>query len=93
MVDKLSSASFKRLDIIGSLMLLISSILFVFGFEQAGIRFPWSNPAIIVSLVLGTSFLLCFSAYEWYLDRHASAKEPVLPMRLLRNHGFVGLAL
>ncbi|RYO94779.1 hypothetical protein DL766_000042 [Monosporascus sp. MC13-8B] len=61
---KFSRASFARLDIMGATLLLFSSVLIVFAFEEAGARYGWVSPAILSSLTIGASLFVAFLVWE-----------------------------
>ncbi|PVH91647.1 MFS general substrate transporter [Periconia macrospinosa] len=73
--------SLGRFDLIGSLLVLGSSVAIVFALTYGGSRFAWSSWHIIVPLVIGLVTLILFHAYEaspW-------VKEPLLPPHLFGN--------
>jgi protein-S-isoprenylcysteine O-methyltransferase Ste14 len=91
MRDKLSATSFRRLDIIGAFLLLAASILLVFGFEEAGTKFPWQSPVIVSTIVLGVVVLAGFIFFEIKLGKVSSTAETMLPLRLFKERQFIGL--
>ena len=93
MRQKLSATEFARLDLVGAALLLAASILLVFGFEEAGTRFPWSSATIVATLALGGLLLFVFVLYEGKLDKTGPTKEPMLPLRLFRDRQFLGLVM
>ncbi|KXH68752.1 major facilitator superfamily transporter [Colletotrichum salicis] len=60
MRDKFSGAAIARLDFVGAAVLLAASILLVFGFEEAGSRYPWTSPIVTSTIVCGGSLFLVF---------------------------------
>lgn len=90
---RFSVASLARLDVIGAFLLLASSILLVFGFEEGGTKFPWSSPVIIAPLAVGGALMLIFVVHEKFVDKPGSVVEPMVPLRLFRNKAFLGLFL
>jgi len=93
MKDKLSREHFTKLDLLGAFLLLSGSILVVFGFEEAGSKYPWNSLAVVASLVVGGLLMVAFFIYEKYVARPGSVKEPMLPFRLLSSRSFVGLTV
>ncbi|EON97493.1 putative mfs multidrug transporter protein [Phaeoacremonium minimum UCRPA7] len=91
--DKFSAISLSRLDVIGALILLAASILVVFGFEEAGARYPWSSPAVIVTLALGGALFVIFVGWERLVGREHVVQEPIFPLRLMKSRFFVGMFL
>ncbi|GKT45457.1 efflux pump dotC [Colletotrichum spaethianum] len=93
MQDKLTRAAAARLDFVGAAVLLSSSILIVFGFEEAGSRYPWSSPVVISTIAIGGSLFLAFFACEYLVGKPQYPQEPVFPLRLMKDRHFVGLIL
>lgn len=93
MRDKLTKAAVVRLDFIGAIVLLSSSILLVFGFEEAGSRYPWTSPVVISTIAVGGSLFLVFFACEYMVGKPQYPQEPVFPLRLMKDRHFVGLML
>ncbi|OHF00447.1 major facilitator superfamily transporter [Colletotrichum orchidophilum] len=70
-----------------------ASILLVFGFEEAGSRYPWSNPVVISTTVCGGCLFLVFVACDYVVGTPKYPLEPVFPLQLLKDRHFVGLFL
>lgn len=88
---KLSRASLARLDVGGAALLLCSSVLIVFAFEDAGSRFAWASPAILSSLIIGVALFAAFIVWEGFVGRESSVQEPVFPLRLMKDRIFAAL--
>ncbi|KZL85372.1 mfs multidrug transporter protein [Colletotrichum incanum] len=93
MQDKLTRAAAARLDFVGAAVLLSSSVLIVFGFEEAGSRYPWNSPVVISAIAIGSSLFLVFFACEYMVGKPQYPQEPVFPLRLMKDRHFVGLIL
>jgi hypothetical protein len=91
--NKFSRSSLSRLDVAGAVILLASSVLVVFGFEQAGSRYPWASPAILSTLIIGGLLFVGFVLWEYVIGRRGSAQEPIFPLRLMKDRIFAGLML
>lgn len=91
--EKLTRNSFARLDIVGALLLLAASILLVFGFEEAGSRYPWSSPAVLSALIIGGILLVVFVSWEKIVAGERFAQEPVFPLRLMKDRRFVAMSM
>ena len=85
--------SLKRLDFVGAFFLLASSILIVFAFEEAGLRYAWDSAVILSTLIVGALFFVAFLVFEHYVDKPKYPQEPVFPLRLLKSRLFVGLVM
>ncbi|KAF2829410.1 MFS multidrug transporter-like protein [Ophiobolus disseminans] len=85
----------RRLDLIGTLLLLTSSILLVTGLQQAGNPYRWDSPLIVTCLVL--SALTWTSFFSW--SRYATAqeqpegREPVFPWRFVQSRVRIGMLI
>ncbi|GKT93539.1 MFS multidrug transporter protein [Colletotrichum tofieldiae] len=93
MQDKLTRAAAARLDFVGAAVLLSSSVLIVFGFEEAGSRYPWNSPVVISTIAIGGCLFLVFFACEYVVGKPQYPQEPVFPLRLMKDRHFVGLIL
>ncbi|KAI7869912.1 major facilitator superfamily domain-containing protein [Spinellus fusiger] len=69
----------KRIDYIGTLIVLISSTLFLLAMNFGGQVFPWSSAAVIVPLVLTVVLVGILTYVEGKLT-----KEPLMPPRLFK---------
>jgi hypothetical protein len=86
--------AFRRLDIIGVVLMLAASILLVFALEEAGTRYAWRSVPIIVTLVVAVGCWVGFVGWEIGLERWKGWKaEPIFPMRLLKDRILVGMLL
>ncbi|KAK6852975.1 hypothetical protein PG995_011526 [Apiospora arundinis] len=90
---KFSRTSLARLDVLGAGLLLAATVLIVFGFEEAGSRFPWASAPIIATLVLGAVLLVAFLFWEHVVGRPHRVQEPIFPLRLMKRRIFAGLML
>jgi hypothetical protein len=89
----IGQAPVRRLDGIGAGLLLGSSVLLVFAFEEAGFRYPWSSPAVISTLAVGSVAFLGFVFWEYNVGKRPDRKVPVFPLRLLKDRKIIGLLL
>ncbi|KAK9367095.1 major facilitator superfamily domain-containing protein [Lipomyces kononenkoae] len=80
-------SKFKRIDFLGSFTLVTGLCLFLFGVSIGGSYFPWSSPVVVLSLSLSVIVLASFVYVELYV-----AKEPVIPLGLLKNRTVAGSA-
>jgi hypothetical protein len=88
-----SWTAFRRIDFIGGTTLLCASGFLVFGIEQGGGGMSgWSDPAVIVSLVIASVSWALFVAWETALsfERLAAKIEPMFPIRLIRHRVYMG---
>ncbi|KAI0161912.1 drug resistance transporter EmrB/QacA subfamily [Hypoxylon sp. FL1284] len=90
---KITRSSLRRLDVVGAVLLLFSSALIVFAFEQAGSRYSWSDPAILSTIVIGGVLFVGFVGWEKLVDRPRWAQEPIFLLRLMKDRLFSSLIL
>ncbi|OTB13104.1 hypothetical protein K445DRAFT_169866 [Daldinia sp. EC12] len=83
--SKISRASLRRLDVIGAVLLLFSSALIVFAFEEAGSRYSWQSPVILSTIIVGGVLFIGFLGWEKVVDRPRAAQEPIFPLRLMKS--------
>ncbi|KAK2796804.1 hypothetical protein FQN51_009028 [Onygenales sp. PD_10] len=82
---KFSKSALKRVDILGVVLLLASSVLLVFALEEAGTRYAWRNAVIIATMTLAGVTGILFIFWELFIQKSTSAQEPVFPPKLLKN--------
>ncbi|KAK8060029.1 MFS multidrug transporter [Apiospora saccharicola] len=90
---KFSRASLARLDLLGAAILLAATVLIVFGFEEAGSRYPWASAPILSALIVGALLLAAFLFWERVVARPHHAQEPIFPLRLMKDRIFASLML
>ena len=90
---KFSRTSLARLDVLGAALLLAATVLIVFGFEEAGSRYPWASAPILSTLVIGALLLVAFIFWERIVGRPRRVQEPIFPLRLMKRRVFAGLML
>ncbi|PLB53453.1 MFS general substrate transporter [Aspergillus steynii IBT 23096] len=80
---KFNRETLGRLDVIGSFLSVCWLIPLLFALQEGGSHYPWSSKEVIGSLVGGIVALIVFVAYETWLQRQNSAREPIFPIRFL----------
>jgi len=90
---RFSKNSWQRVDFLGVFLLLAASILLVFALEEAGSRYPWDSAAIITSLTLACLCWIAFPFWEHHVEASKSSREPVFPVRLLKDRMVFGMIL
>ncbi|KAK0702245.1 major facilitator superfamily domain-containing protein [Lasiosphaeris hirsuta] len=71
----------RRIDYIGNLLLISSTVSILWALTYAGIQYPWSSWRIVSPLVIGLVGLVAFAAFE----NTKFVREPVIPPRLFAN--------
>lgn len=74
-------AKVKRIDYIGNLILIASTVSVLIALTWAGPVYPWSDARILTPLIVGIFGLVGFGVYE----ASGIPLEPVMPIRLFPN--------
>lgn len=82
---KFKKTTVARIDIVGMILLLASSVLLVFAFEEAGTRYSWNSPVIISTIVIAGVAGITSFVWETFVDKATSLQEPVFPPSLLKD--------
>ncbi|KAF8672813.1 mfs drug transporter [Rhizoctonia solani] len=82
-IDKL-----KKVDFIGSLLVLIGTGAIILGLTWGGAEYSWISAPVLVPLVLGVVIGIGFVIWEWKF-----AELPLIPMYIFRYKVVVGAAL
>lgn len=68
-----------RLDVIGAALIVAASVSFMLAINLAGVRLPWTSPAILGLFALAAAIACLF---VWRL---LTAPEPLIPIVILRD--------
>lgn len=71
-------------DWLGSVTILGSTLMVLFGLEFGGVTHPWNSPTVICLIVFGLITACIFIVVEWKV-----AEFPIVPMRLFRTRSNV----
>ncbi|KAF2795478.1 MFS multidrug transporter-like protein [Melanomma pulvis-pyrius CBS 109.77] len=87
-----SKASLRRVDVLGSTLLLGACILISTGLQQAGLGYAWTSVFVLPLLLVVPIFIVAFFAWEWYVTRRKTP-EPVFPWRFCQSRICLGMVL
>lgn len=73
-----------RVDFLGAFLLGAGVLALLLPIEIGGQKVAWTHPLIYVSFAIGAILLILFVLTESYV-----AREPIFPLRLLRNRDLV----
>ncbi|KAL4978272.1 major facilitator superfamily domain-containing protein [Aspergillus desertorum] len=78
--------TFKKLDFVGSFLSICWLVPLLFALQEGGADYAWDSSEVLGTLIGGIAALIVFLAYEsWLQHRRGSAKEPIFPIRFIRN--------
>ncbi|KAB5513367.1 major facilitator superfamily domain-containing protein [Coniochaeta sp. 2T2.1] len=85
------AAKLREVDVVGSVLFVLSSTSFLIAVSWGGIQFPWGSWHTVVPLVLGLIGLGLFFLWEGF-----KAEKPMLPVQVFGTwtaaQGYLGLA-
>ena len=70
----------KRIDWVGSVLMISGAVLFLLGLQMGGVDHPWESAIILSFLIVGAIFAAVFALWEWKF-----AQYPLMPLRVLNN--------
>lgn len=79
----------RRIDFIGNMILILSSLSLLFALTDGGSKYDWSSYHIVVPLVLGLVGFVVFPFYE----ASRFCIEPVIPNRLFTSRTAIIIAI
>lgn len=83
----------RRIDFLGAFMILAASILFVSALEEGGTAYTWHSPVTLTLLIVSLLLWVGFVLWEMYKGKRPSAREPMLPWRVVTNRFTMGTLL
>lgn len=92
--ELLSRATMKRVDFLGSALLLLATLSLVAAVEEAGLSHGWHSAFVIAMLVVSGVLWIAFFFWERYItkkDDLPGAVEPVFPWRFVQNRVWMGM--
>ncbi|KAL8682924.1 MAG: hypothetical protein Q9186_001087 [Xanthomendoza sp. 1 TL-2023] len=78
----------RRVDFLGSLVLVTAIILLLVGLNSGGNTVPWNHPLVLASLPISFILFIAFAYVEVNL-----AVEPIIPVKLLLNQTVLAACL
>ena len=82
--------SLRRVDFLGSILLLAATVLMVFGLQEAGSRvYTWKSAATVSTLTVSAVCFAAFVAWETWLSICDRRTEPLFPLRLVAKRVYM----
>lgn len=88
-----SKAQFRRVDFLGTGLLLSATILLVAPLEEADVTYAWDSAFVIVLLIVSGISWIGFLFWSRKVTRGSGAREPVFPWRFMQSRVRIGLLL
>ncbi|RDA90121.1 hypothetical protein CP533_2571 [Ophiocordyceps camponoti-saundersi (nom. inval.)] len=82
-----------RLDILGSVLLILAALSFTSGFQEADSRFAWNSAYVISLLVVSLVLWVGLLIWERHLTLYSLVREPVMPWRFFNDRVRAGVML
>ncbi|EXJ75055.1 uncharacterized protein A1O5_01751 [Cladophialophora psammophila CBS 110553] len=79
----------RKFDIVGLVLFVISGACLLLGISWGGQRYPWKSGPVIGTIVSGGVGVVILLIYE----EKFAGDEPLIPMYLFRNRGFVTMTM
>ncbi|KJR86830.1 siderophore iron transporter [Sporothrix schenckii 1099-18] len=79
----------KNYDYVGMFLYVAGLLLFILGLSWGGSIYPWKSAGVIAPIIIGFLCLVALMVYE----AKANIAEPLVPMHLFKNRGFVASAI
>ena len=86
----------QEIDYVGISFFVAGCVLFLVGLSWGGQTYPWTSAPTLCTLLLGVATLAAFVVWEAWLCRPGvwgGVEQPLMPPRLFRNRGFVGIVV
>jgi MFS family permease len=96
MKQLISKATMKRVDFLGSALLLLATLSLVAAVEEAGTSHGWRSALVITLMILAGLLWVLFLLWERYVTRGETvlgAIEPVFPWRFTKNRVWMGMLM
>lgn len=82
-----------KIDLPGSLLLILATLSFTSCFQEADSRFPWNSAYVITLLILSVVIWALLLLWERHVTLASKVREPVLPWRFFSSRVILGLLL
>jgi hypothetical protein len=80
-----------RVDIPGTILVMLATLSFTSCFQEAGSRFSWGSAYVVTLLVVSVVLWTVLILWERHVTLAGKAREPILPWRFFTNRATVGL--
>lgn len=90
-----SRSSLRRVDVPGTILILLATVALTAAFEEADKTFAWRSAYVITLLTAAGCCWLALVLWERYIVTHSAntTRESILPWAFLTNRAMVGILL
>ncbi|KAF2230324.1 MFS general substrate transporter [Viridothelium virens] len=85
--------TFQRLDLVGSILLIIATLSLVAALLEASNEFPWKSAFVITLLTISGLCWGVFLLWEYFITISDGIQEPVFPWRFVQSRVWTGMLL
>ncbi|KAJ5578744.1 MFS general substrate transporter [Penicillium hispanicum] len=85
--------AFRRIDILGSFLLVAATVLLVTGLDEADEQFAWRSGFTIAVLTISGVLWILFVVWERWVTLNTGTREPVFPWRFFQNRVWMAMLL
>ncbi|KAI0010709.1 putative multidrug resistance protein fnx1 [Xylariaceae sp. FL0662B] len=89
--DLVAKSTLDRIDIPGTVLILLATLSLTAAFEEADKLFPWRSAYVITLLIVSVLLWIVVVFWERYVTLSDKVREPVLPWRFLTNRQMMGI--
>jgi uncharacterized BrkB/YihY/UPF0761 family membrane protein len=86
-------SSLKRIDVLGTILLLGASVLLITPLQQAADGASFGSTLVLPLLVISGLMWIGFVAYSWFITKKRELPEPVFPWRFASSRVAMGMIL
>ena len=83
----------RKVDFLGTFLLLAACVLLISALEEGGTEYSWHSPVTLVLLVCSLFLWAAFILWENVDGRRGTARENILPWRVVTNRFSMGILL
>ena len=84
--DATAPEKLRQMDIMGTLLVLGTSISFFLALQWAGVTRPWNDPGVVGLLTTAAVLFIAFVFVEWYLGNRAIVQGRFLKRQTIVVH-------
>jgi hypothetical protein len=86
---------FQRLDLVGAILLLITTLFLVAALEEADVNYPWKSAFVITLLTISGLCGIAFLVWSRRITQREGSelREPVFPWRFVQKRVLIGMFL